>query len=76
MRAEGDSGVVTDDVCENGMQDLGGRPVLMLTRAGILVGELVMVAVGVMVVVGVGVISIFEEQCVSVTEVQCWGGWR
>ena len=76
MRAEGDSGVVTDDVCENGMQDLGGRLVLMLPRAGFLVGELVMVAGGVRVVVGVGVISIFEERCVSVTEVQCWGGWR
>ena len=44
---EGDSGIVMEDVCEDNMQNLGGRLVLMLMRAGILVGEVVMVAVGV-----------------------------
>ena len=38
-------------VCEDGMQSLSGRLVLMFMRAGILVGEMVVVAVGVMVVV-------------------------
>ena len=70
------SGVFIDDVCEDGMHDLGGRLVLMLTRGCILAGELVMVAVGVIVVVGVGVISIFEKRQLPVTEVLCWGGWR
>ena len=45
----------------------------MLMRAGILVGELVVVAVGVIIVVVVGVISISENQCLSLTEVECSG---
>ena len=53
------------------MQNLGERLVLMLMRAGIFVGEVVMVAVGVMVVVTVGVISFSEKRCLSVTEVEC-----
>ena len=44
---------------------------LMLIRAGISVGVVVLVVVGVMVVVAVGVISFSEEQCLSVTEVEC-----
>ena len=43
----------------------------MLMRAGILVGEVVVMAVGVMVVVAVEVISFSEERCLSVTEVEC-----
>ena len=56
----GDSGIFMEDVCEDGMQNLGGRLVSMLMRAGILVGGLVMVVVGVMVVVVVGVMSFSE----------------
>ena len=57
---EGDSGIIViEDVCEDGMRNLGGRLVLMLTTAGILVGKLVVVAVGVMVGVAVGVIFIY-----------------
>ena len=67
----GDSGIVMEDVCEDGMQNLGGRLVLMLMRAGILVGGLVVVVVGVMVVVAVGVVSFSEEQCMSVREGEC-----
>ena len=48
---QGDSGIVIEDVCEDVMQNVGGRLVLMLMRAGILVGDVVVVAVGVMVVV-------------------------
>ena len=48
-----------------------GMLVLMLMRAGILVGGVVVVVVGWMVVVGVGVISFSEEQCLSLTEVEC-----
>ena len=44
-RMEGDSGIVMEDVCENGMQYLGGMLILMLMRAGILVGGVVVVAV-------------------------------
>ena len=33
----GDSGIVTEYVCEEGIQNLGGRPVSMLMRTGILV---------------------------------------
>ena len=53
------------------MQNLGGRLMLMLMRAGILVGEMVVVAVGVMIVVAVGVIFFSEKRCLSVTEVEC-----
>ena len=42
------------------MRNLGGKLVLMFTRAGILVGDLVMMAVG--------VISISQRRCMSVTE--------
>ena len=74
---ESDSGIITEDVCEDGMQYLSGRLILMLARAGILFGELVVVAVGVMLGVAVGVISIFEKRCLSVTEVECLGlGFR
>ena len=69
---EGDSIFVIEDVCEDGTQNLGGRLVLILMRAGILVGELVVVAVAVIVVVAVGMISI-SEQCLSVTKVECLG---
>ena len=58
----GDSGIVMEDVCEDGMRNLGGRLVSMLMRAGILVGGLV---------VAVGVVSFSEEQCMSVREVEC-----
>ena len=60
---EGDSGIVMEDVCEDGMQNLGGRFVLMLMSAGILAGGVVVVAVGVMVVVEVGVMSFSEGRC-------------
>ena len=59
----GDSGIFMEDVCEDGMRNIGGRLVSMLMRAGILVGGLVMVVVGVM--------SFSEERCMSVTEVEC-----
>ena len=44
---------------------------LMLMRAGILVGGVVVVVVVVMVVVAVGVVSFSEEWCLSVTDVEC-----
>ena len=69
---EGGSIIVIEDVCEDGTRNLGGKLVLILMRAGILVGELVVVAVGVMVVVAVG-ISISEKQCLTVTEVERLG---
>ena len=69
---EGDSGIVMEDVCEDGMQNLGGRLVLMLMRAGYLVGELVVVVVGAMVVVALGVISFSEKRCLSMMEVECF----
>ena len=68
---KGDSGIVMEDVCEDGIQNLGGRLVSMLMRAGILVGGLVVVVVGVMVVVAVGVVSFSEERYMSVREVEC-----
>ena len=70
---EGDSGIVMEDVCDHGMQNLGGRLVLMLMRAGILIGEEVVVAVGVMVMMAVGVIPFSGKLCLSVTEVECLG---
>ena len=59
-----DSGIVMEDVCEDedGMRNLGGRLVLIIMRAGILFGEVVVVAVGVMIVVAVGVISFSEKE--------------
>ena len=59
---ESDSDVVTEDVCEDGMQNLGGRLLLMLMTGGILVGELVVVVVAVIVEVAVGVISISKKK--------------
>ena len=70
---QGDSGIVIEDVCEDDMQNLGERLVLMPMRTGILVGEVVLVAVGVMVVVAAGVISFSEKRCLSVVEVECLG---
>ena len=66
-RMEGDSGIPMEDVYEDGMQNLGGRLVLMLMRADCLVGEVVVVVVGVMVVV------VVEKPCLSVTELECLG---
>ena len=68
---EGDSGIVIEDVCEDSMQNLGRRLVLMLIRGGILIGEVVVVAVGMMVVVAVVIISFSEKRCLSVMEVEC-----
>ena len=56
-----DSGIVIEDGCGCDIQNLGGRMVFMLMRAGILVGEVVAVVVGVMVVVAVGTISLSEK---------------
>ena len=51
----GDSGIVMEDVCEDGIQNLGVRRlVLIILKAGILVGGLVVVVVGVMIVVVLG----------------------
>ena len=66
-----DGGIVVGNDSEVDKQNLGGRLVLML-RAGILVGEVVVVVVGVMAVKGVGVIC-FEKCCLSVMEVECLG---
>ena len=45
------------------MQNLGGGLVLMLMRAGIMVGGVVVVVVEVMVMVEVGVVSFSEGRC-------------
>ena len=68
--AEGGSGIVMENVCEDGMGNLVGRLVLMLMRIGILVDGVVVVAMGVMVVVALGVIYFSEERCLSVIEVE------
>ena len=68
--AEGGSGIVMENVCEDDMGNLGGRLVLMLMRIGILVDGVVVVAMGVMVVVVLGVIYFSEERCLSVIEVE------
>ena len=60
---QGDSGIAIEDVCEDSIQNLGGRLVLIFMRAGILVGEVVVAAVG--------VIFFYEKRCLSVTEVEC-----
>ena len=70
---EGNSSIVIEDVCEDDMQNLGGRLVLILMRAGILVGELVLVTVKVMLVVVVGLIFISEKRCLLVVKVECLG---
>ena len=68
---EGDSGIVMEDVCGDDMRDLGERLVLMLMRAGILVGGVVVVVVvGVMAMVEVGVVSFSEGRCLPVAEVE------
>ena len=56
---EGDSGIVVEEVCGDDIRNLGGGLVLMLMRAGILVGGVVVVVLGVMVMVmvDVGVMS-------------------
>ena len=59
---EDDRGIVIEDECELGTQNLGGRLVLMLMSTGIVVGEVLVVAVGV---------RSFEKRCLSVTEVEC-----
>ena len=56
---------VIEDVCEDGKQNLHGRLVLMLMRAGILVGEVVVLVVGVMVVVAVCVIFFWKAVFVT-----------
>ena len=53
------------------MQNLGGRLVLMFMRAGILIGEVVVVAVGVMVVVAVGVMVVVAVGVIYFSEKQC-----
>ena len=53
------------------MQNLGGGLVLMLVRAGIMVGGVVVVVVEVMVMVEVGVVSFSEGRCLPVVEVEC-----
>ena len=55
---EGDSGIDMEDICEDGVRNLGRRLVSMLIKAGTLVGGVVVVAVGVMVVVAVGVMVV------------------
>ena len=59
---EGNSGMVMEDVCEDCLQNLGVRLVLMLMRAGTLVGGVVVVAVG--------VISYSKERFLSVKKVK------
>ena len=53
------------------MQNLGRGLVLMLMRAGIMVGGVVVVVVEVMVMVEVGVVSFSEGRCLPVVEVEC-----
>ena len=52
---ECDSGILLEEVCGDDIRNLGGRLVLMLMRAGILVGGVVVVVLGVMVMVMVDV---------------------
>ena len=52
---DGDSGVVIEDVCRDGMRNIGGWLVLMLMKGGILVGGMVVVVVEGIVMVDVGV---------------------
>ena len=67
---EGDIGIVMEEVYGNDMWNLGGRLVLMLVRAGILVGGVVVVVMGVMVMVEVEVVSFSEGRCLPVAEVE------
>ena len=68
---EGDSGFVMENACGDDMQNLGWRLVLMLMRAGILVGGVTVMVVGVMVMVEVGVVSFSEGRYLPVVEVDC-----
>ena len=65
--------IIMEDVREDDLQNLGGRLVLMLMRAGILVGGVVVVEVGVMVVAVMGVIPFSEKLCLSVMQVKFLG---
>ena len=58
---EDDSGIVIEDICEDGMRNRVGGLVLMLMRAGILFGEVVVVAVVVMVVTTVRVMPFLKN---------------
>ena len=70
---KGYSFIIMEDVQEDDLQNLGGRLVLMLIRAGILVGGVVVVEVGVMVVAVMGVIPFSEKLCLSVMQVKFLG---
>ena len=70
---KGYSFIIMEDVREDDLQNLGGRLVLMLMRAGILVGGVVVVEVGVMVVAVMGVIPFSEKLCLSVMQVKFLG---
>ena len=70
---KGYSVIIMEDVQEDDLQNLGGRLVLMLMRAGILVGGVVVVEVGVMVVAVMGVIPFSEKLCLSVMQVKFLG---
>ena len=70
---KGYSFIIMEDVQEDDLQNLGGRLVLMLMRAGILIGGVVVVAVGVMGVAAMGVIYFSEELCLSVMQVKFLG---
>ena len=66
---EADSGIVLE-VYRDDKRNLGGGMVLMLMRAGILVGGVVVVAVGVMVKMEMRVVSFSEGRCLPMVEVQ------
>ena len=70
---KGYSFIIMEDVQEDDLQNLGGRLVLMLMRAGILVGGVVVVEVGVMVVAVMAVIPFSEKLCLSVMQVKFLG---
>ena len=54
-KMEDDRGIDIENECEADKRNIGGRLVLMLMRAGIFVGEVVVAVVGVIVAVAVGV---------------------
>ena len=54
-KMEDDRGIDIENECEADKRNIGGRLVLMLMRAGIFVGEVVVAVVGVMVAVTAGV---------------------
>ena len=53
------------------MRNLGGGLVLMLMRAGTMVGGVVVVVVEVTVMVKVGVVSFSEGSCLPVAQLEC-----